>query len=126
MSLFEWGKFRLHSGGESLFLIECAFLAHEDWVTLASLVAEQLDFKDAIGIPSGGLKFAEALKFYRKNDPELPTLIVDDVLTTGTSMEGMKKRAGGYCVGVVLFARGKCPWWIIPIFEMTQCWRDKG
>lgn len=128
MSLFNWGKFKLHSGSKSSFLIECAYLAPEDWTTLAMLVAERIHFKDVVGVPSGGLKFAEALKFYKKNDPNLPILIVDDVLTTGKSMETIKKKMGvdAYCVGIVLFARGKPPWWVTPIFQMNFNFSKEG
>jgi orotate phosphoribosyltransferase len=50
-------------------------------------------------------------------------LIVDDVLTTGKSMEEMrKKHSNVLTIGVVLFARGKCPKWVEPIFNM---WDEK-
>lgn len=121
MSLFNYGKFRLHSGSSSCFKIECGFLSNDDWQTIVNLIAQNLDFKEVIGIPSGGLKLAEALKFYKKvNDASLPTLIIDDVLTTGRSMEKERNRIGGYCIGVVLFARDKCPPWIYPIFSMNS------
>jgi len=121
MSLFNYGKFRLHSGSSSCFKIECGFLSDDDWQAIANLIVRNLDFKEAIGIPCGGLKLAEALKFYRKtNDDLLPTLIVDDVLTTGRSMEKERKKIGGYCIGVVLFTRDKCPSWIYPIFSISS------
>jgi len=120
MGLFQQGDFRLHSGGKSWFKIECAYLSDEDWRAIARLVAEQLDFKDAVGIPSGGLKLAEALKFYRKERDNLPTLIIDDVLTTGASMERAAEKINGRCIGIVLFARGKCPNWVWPVFEMKM------
>jgi hypothetical protein len=119
VSLFQQGNFRLHSGSKSWFKIECAFLAPEDWVILASLISRAIKFKEVIGVPTGGLKLAEALKFYRTMDDHLPTLIVDDVLTTGRSMEKERARIKGETIGVVLFARGDCPEWIIPIFTMT-------
>lgn len=120
MGLFEQGNFRLHSGSKSWFKIECGYLSGEDWQSIARLVAEQLDFKDAIGVESGGLKLAEALKFYRKQKETLPTLIVDDVLTTGRSMERAKAKVQGRAIGVVLFARGKCPSWVWSVFQMTM------
>ncbi|KKL20362.1 hypothetical protein LCGC14_2456230, partial [marine sediment metagenome] len=44
-------------------------------------------------------------------------LIVDDVLTTGASME--KQRAGRTnTIGAVIFARGDCPAWVKPLFAM--------
>jgi len=47
-------------------------------------------------------------------------LIVDDVLTTGSSMEEVRKEMGTYyqSEGFVLFARGECPDWITPLFQM--------
>ena len=45
-------------------------------------------------------------------------LIVDDVLTTGASMEHERARCSGRTIGVVLFARGPCPEWIHPVFRM--------
>lgn len=120
MGLFEQGNFRLHSGSRSWFKIECSYLSDSDWRTIAQLVAEQLDFKDAVGIPSGGLRLAEALKFYRKDSERLPTLIVDDVLTTGASLERERQKIGGYCIGIVLFARGECPNWVWPVFQMQM------
>jgi orotate phosphoribosyltransferase len=124
MSLFQGGKFRLHSGDKSSFKIECAFLSDDDWQTIARIIASTVDFKWVVGIPPGGLKLAEALKFYCKADDNLQVLIVDDVLTTGKSMEKYRARIGGYSVGIVLFARGQCPWWVIPLFEMNINFRD--
>ena len=46
-------------------------------------------------------------------------LIVDDVLTTGTSMEKMKKKyPDDIIVGIVLFARAECPKWVQPLFRL--------
>ncbi len=117
MNLFEKKKWIMHSGTESNFKIECDALTLEDWDTIAHLVAKRISFVSAVGVPEGGLKFAEALRQYKKSSG--PLLIVDDVLTTGASMEKMK---GIYTtvMGIVLFARGKCPDWITPIFRMNE------
>jgi len=120
MGLFQQGRFKLHSGKMSWFKIDCAFLAPEDWASIAKLISEYFDFKEVIGIPTGGLKLAEALSFYKKNKPELPTLLVDDVLTTGNSMEKFRQKIEGQVIGVVLFARGECPSWIMPVFDMRM------
>ena len=82
-NLFQIGSFTLHSGQESSFKIECDALAELDWGTLAYIVAARFDFSNVIGIPRGGLDFAEALKPYASNKPEQPWLIVDYVLNTG-------------------------------------------
>jgi len=51
-------------------------------------------------------------------------LIVDDVLTTGRTIEEARYSTwaenpkNGDVFGVVIFARGKCPDWVYPIFQM--------
>lgn len=51
-------------------------------------------------------------------------LIVDDVLTTGGSMEIARHNylvanPGSDVLGAVVFARGPCPDWITPLFRVT-------
>jgi len=123
--LFQIGRFTLHSGRDSNFKIECDGLSELDWGTLGYLVSTKFIFSNVIGIPQGGLNFAEALKPYSTNNPDHPWLIVDDVLNTGGSME--KGRAnlqelGKTAIGIIVFARGVCPDWIHPIF---QFWDDE-
>ncbi len=116
--LFQQGNFRLHSGAQSWFKIECSSLIDEDWATIARLIAEGVKFSAVIGVPNGGLKLAKALQSYTSSETNLPTLIVDDVLTTGNSLEQVRKTVKDETLGVVLFARGRCPNWITPIFQM--------
>jgi len=126
MSLFKKGRIKLHSGKISDFKIECDALTDEDLDTLAYLVSKKVKFGIVSGIPRGGLRFANILRKYR--NPTGFVLIVDDVLTTGNSMneerERMAKLLGlspkkGF-KGVVIFARGKCPDWVTPIFQMWE------
>lgn len=118
-NLFQLGDFTLHSGGKSFFKINCDALTDDDWQCLARVVYELVGrFRRVVGIPQGGLKLAVALKPYCFPNPKFPTLIVDDVLTTGNSMVEIKKTISGDCIGVVVFARGKCPNWITPIFTL--------
>jgi hypothetical protein len=72
-------------------------------------------FYGVIGIPTGGLKLAQQLEQYAVDDGYL--LIVDDVLTTGGSMMSMRKQYPE-ARGLVVFARGPCPAWVTPIFQM--------
>ena len=127
MNLFQIGQFKLHSGSVSSFKIECDALTTEDWKALAEQVNNMgIKFSVVEGIPKGGLKFAKALQKYRIIPGGLlPYLIVDDVLTTGTSMnqrraeligQGMRREI----IGIVLFARGECPEWITPLFQMNS------
>ena len=122
--LFRKGHFTLHGGEETWFKIDCDALSDEDLDTLALLAAEDErigTFFKVEGVPSGGLRFAKALERYALSqyaDAQNPrVLIVDDVLTTGGSMED--QRAGRErCQGVVIFARDKCPDWVVPLFQM--------
>ena len=122
--LFHIGDFKLHSGQNSNFKIECDMLSEHDWGTLAYLVSSKFVFSNVIGIPRGGLDFAEALKPYASNKLNHPWLIVDDVLNTGGSMEEGRANLQGLgktAIGVIVFARGPCPDWIHPMF---QFWDD--
>ena len=67
------------------------------------------------GVPTGGTRLADALGPYKTD--EGVDLIVDDVLSTGASMEEARKQFLDP-IGVVIFARGQCPDWVYPVFEM--------
>jgi orotate phosphoribosyltransferase len=117
-NLFQKGEFSLSSGLKSDFKIECDALTDEDINTLAFIVSRKIKFKRALGVVSGGIKFADALDKYKVDDWNLPTLIADDVLTTGSSMERVRRAISETVIGVVVFARGKCPDWVNPVFQM--------
>jgi len=114
MPLFNFGTFKLHSGEQSNWKIDCDALVDDDWQALAFMIKSQFKFGAVIGISTGGNELAHALGKYTTTGP---TLIVDDVLTTGASMEGIRKGITGEVIGIVVFARGKCPDWVIPIFQ---------
>lgn len=116
MSLFDTGYF-ISAAGEVLpWKVECDFLTEEDWNGLAEMVGPSLKFGSVEGVPSGGLVFAYALLPYIT---EGPLLIVDDVLTTGSSME--KHRAGRTALGLVAFNRSKTsPLWIQSIWRLSE------
>ena len=125
MSLFRLGDFTLHSGSKSYFRIDCDALTDDDWKCLARMVYELCKpFRKVVGVPLGGLKLAGALKPYCFPSPEYPVLIVDDVLTTGNSMEEIRKSVGTDCKGAVVFARDRCPSWITPLFFVSEKVRD--
>ena len=119
MSLFNSGQFRLHSGSVSSFKIDCDALTEDDWKAIAAIVGQHTKFGQVIGVPSGGLRLAEALAPYCTSGP---TLIVDDVLTTGASMREVAEGLGAMhpYTGFVLFARGPCPSWVWPLFVMSE------
>ena len=121
LHLFQRGVFKLHSGQSSSFKIECDALGDEDWMTLAHLVSQRLQFSQVVGVPEGGLLFAAALQQYCTQRSPDPVLIADDVLTTGKSMTDMRADLAPLTViGVVAFARGECPSWRTPVFQMWQ------
>ena len=133
-TLFEKKTFVMHSGGLSHYKIECDSLTPEDYQTLAFIICDKLErmtkvdytgsgIKEVIGVPRGGIPFAKAIEEEVRSrggyDGSGITLIVDDVLTTGASMEAARASCGDSdACGVVVFARNKYPDWVKPIFEM--------
>lgn len=124
MNLFQKVDLALSSGQKSDFKIECDALTDEDWECLAYFISKKVNFHSVRGIRWGGVKLEIHLQKYCIKD-DLPLLICDDVLTTGNSMtkerdefisKGIKKKD---IRGVVIFARGKCPNWITPLFQMN-------
>lgn len=115
VSLFQSGTFILNSGKHSPWKIDCDALTAEDIATLAEMISHRIsNFGSVEGVPRGGLRLAEAMKKYVTQGP---LLIVDDVLTTGGSMD--HHRAGRHALGAVIFARGLCPAWITSIFQIV-------
>ena len=122
MTIFVDGDFTAHSGGTLGFKIECDVLSAADLATLARQFSNSTQFGAVVSVPRGGDRFADALRKYCTSGP---TLIVDDVLTTGRSMEQAAKNLvlGGFpgsVIGVVIFARGSCPKWITPLFRTFE------
>ena len=114
IALFQKVNFISHSGLRLKWKIECDALTDAEWEGLACIASEFLPTFGAVeGVPRGGLKFAQALMPYITSGP---LLIVDDVFTTGKSMED--HRQGRDAIGCVAFSRGKCPEWITPLFQM--------
>lgn len=123
MSLFQQGIFRLASGGSVLWKIECDALTEDDWSTLALMAVERFGRPGALSaVPRGGLPFVAALGPYV--DPSGPLWIVDDVLTTGSSIErhrlGLGYNTGRPPLGVVVFARATPPDWVRALFTMSS------
>lgn len=113
MNLFQTGNFTFHSGLKNSFKIECDALTYDDWQSLAQIAAKILPpFGSVEGVPEGGLNLAKMLEEYVSQGP---LLIVDDVLTTGGSME--VQRNNRKAIGLVVFARTTPPDWIIPMFH---------
>jgi len=115
--MFEKGDFISHSGIPLDWKIECNSLTDADIECLAYLISKKFSFRNVFGIPRGGMRLARALGKYQSQKYDA-TIIVDDVLTTGNSMETMRKSIPGPVVGVVIFSRLEDPpSWIFPIFK---------
>jgi len=125
MNLFVRKTFKMHSGGIANYKIDCDALTYGDIETLAFIINEyceenEIKFSEVYGIPTGGIKIANALNEYIDDEGEY-LLIVDDVFTTGKYMEEAKEKFKDRKVkGIVIFARNenKCPNWISPVFKM--------
>lgn len=122
--LFQFGEFVLHAGGLSRFKICCENLSRDEIEGLAEMVASLAweafgPFGFVEGVPTGGIDLAVAVEKFATGNPHDPVLIVDDVFTTGASMEA--KRAGREAVGVILFNRSikPLPEWIRTVFTLN-------
>lgn len=119
MNLFQLGSIELSHGVISQFKIECDALTNDDIECVAYLLEQCLPaFGNVIGVPRGGLRLASAMEKFVTDGP---LLIVDDVLTTGSSMWRYRdKYYGESTIGGVIFSRGDCPDWITPLFQIGE------
>lgn len=109
-SLFKHDPFTAHSGKALEVKVECDALTDDDWVGLARIASILVGpFSRAVGVPRGGIPFAEALNEYATGNDIEPVLICDDVLTTGGSMVEFRDREFPEqdVKGVVAFARDR-------------------
>lgn len=117
MGLFVFHEFVSHAGVPLPWKVECDALTDADLDALAAIIASQIEFGSVYGIPRGGERIAAALMRHATHGP---LLIVDDVLTTGTSMEEARAALGDPdALGVVLFARRPPPRWVRAVFTVT-------
>ena len=121
MTLFKQGKFTSHSGLVLDWKIDCDALSDEDIETIAYVASRMVGtFSGVFGIPTGGERLAKALDKYSNPRAPAQCLIVDDVLTTGKSMEEAAKKLPP-SKGFVIFARTNPPEWFDRDWE-TLCW----
>lgn len=131
MGLFQRGLFTANSGKTLSWKIECDFLTESDLRCLAmELVVKRFKFKQVVSIPTGGDRLAKILQEFI--DPESGvTLIVDDVLTTGNSMNKMyakltQEESMAAVYGIVIFNRTRyTPIWIRPLLTLGPDFVDE-
>lgn len=116
-NLYQSGLFKLSSGRQSFFKIDCDALTEEDWITLANMALSVLTpFSAVEGVPNGGIAFAKALERYIEPGAN-KLLIAEDVVTTGASME--RQRNGRDARGICVYNRAlSYPRWIHSIFRI--------
>ena len=96
IDLFQKINFTSHSGLDLTWKIEMDALSREDWECISHMIIElSPPFKEAVGIPRGGTKLGKLLNLHGTGKREDPICIVDDVLTTGGSMEEFKTKRQG-------------------------------
>ena len=115
MKLFQDGDFKSHAGLPLKWKLECDAITDDEWRCLAKMVMDYQErpFYKAVGIPRGGLKFAEAMNEYASGTEEDSIMICDDVFTTGTSFkefinENYPMWSAGQGFRWVVFARRPC------------------
>jgi hypothetical protein len=119
MDLFRDESFVSHAGLRLEFKVECDALSDGSLETLAKRVGRHFIFGRVYGVARGGLRLAAALEKFRAPNCQT-TLIVDDVFTTGMSMEKARREIGEDSIGIVVWARSKCPSWIHPINQLAD------
>ena len=122
--LFKSINFKSHSGLDLTWKIECEALSDPEWFTISKMIMELTPpFREALGIPRGGVKLGDLLNEHATGNEKDPICIVDDVLTTGESMEYFleqysRNRVPFVAIGWVVFARVRTPSWVQALFQM--------
>ena len=123
--LFQFGWFVSSSGLQLPWKFDCDALSDGSIEAIARLIAGKFAFGSVYGVPKGGLRLQCALEKHLTRGYGL--LIVDDVLTTGRSMNEAKARLTTEdAIGVVILARGECPNWVWPILRVNEWAQSRG
>ena len=124
MPLIEIGHFVLNSGKESEFKLIADEFIRDNLDGLVYLIRHAVGPYGAVyGVPRGGCLLANTLEQHSSRELLSTILVVDDVLTTGGSMKRAREYNAGRCefiIGAVVFARGPCPAWITPLFQLPS------
>ena len=121
MNLFVKQNTPLDSGQTLPVTIDCNALTDTDYECLAIIIGRKLQFKKVVAASGEGLKLEKALQKCCVEDDTYATLICSDVLTTGETMNNMKENLNDQnVIGVVIFAVGMCPEWVMPVFTFWE------
>lgn len=125
MSLFRLGDFKLSSGQKSNYKIDCDFLTDADIETVAVMLLDRIPatFGRVEGVPTGGLRLAEAMQQFCHPTITDQLLIVDDVYTSGGSMRKQRNNRINV-IGAVIFARQEVEPWVVPLFNLYRSYLD--
>lgn len=125
--MFKWKPFKSHAGKPLSWKIECDTLTQEDIDCLANIISMTHSYKNVDHPPTKSanlINLVSKLALYKTANGNYDYLIVDDVFTTGKSMEDiyihLKENHGKSIIGIVLFARSECPHWITPVFQLDK------
>jgi hypoxanthine-guanine phosphoribosyltransferase len=125
--MFKWQPFKSHAGKPLSWKIECDDLTQEDIDCLADIISMTHSYRNVEHPPTKSanlINLVSKLALRTSPDGDYDYLIIDDVLTTGKSMEDIYRHlyTNHYkkTKGVVIFARSECPDWITPIFQLNK------
>jgi hypoxanthine phosphoribosyltransferase len=125
IDIFQKIEFTSHAGLDLKWKIEMDALSHREWECITQMIMEiSPPFREAIGIPRGGNVLGKLLNRHGTGKEEDPICIVDDVLTTGMSMNTYREEMDierwqkSCALGWVVFARVRPPKWIKALFQM--------
>jgi hypothetical protein len=129
MGVFKYGTLNTHSGLQFSFKIDCDRLQDTDISCFVRIITHKFIFSRVVGVPRGGLRLAEALRPHCV--PGYPVMVVDDVMTTGASMEEARaavlaEEPGASVNGVVMFSRGRELPWVWPILRVADWAQARG
>ena len=121
--LFQSLNFKSHAGLDLTWKIEMDTLSGNEWECISEMIMElSPPFREAIGIPRGGMKLGNLLNAHGTGKRKDPICIVDDVLNNGLSMNEFKRkrkfRNPTEYMGWVVFARTPPPDWVNVLFQM--------
>lgn len=129
--MIELGHVQLNSGLCSDYKLVADDFIKDNLDGLAHLIRKLAGpYSNVYGIPRGGSLLEEALLPHVARSLSTTVLVVDDVLTTGGSFKRAREKLAGtyqHIIGITVFARGPCPYWVRSIFQMPEpFWPREG